>query len=108
WRRLQSSSSSSGTWGYGQTNDWRGEIPLLNSDIGCPDDLAPLLGFGGDELPEISGRARKRRRTQIGEPRFYLGFGKDNIYLLVELVDDFGRRAPRGGDPEPIAGLEAR
>src|SRR5436309_4513294 len=41
-------------------------------DAGCPDHLGPPLGFSGDEFSEIGGRARKRRRTQNGEPRFYL------------------------------------
>jgi hypothetical protein len=74
----------------GVTEYWRSGIPLVDFDIGRPDHLAPLLGFGGDESSEIGGRARKRRRTQIGEPRFYVGFGKSNVYLLVQLVDDFG------------------
>ena len=64
-------------------------LDLLGLDIGRPDHLAPLLGFGGNESSEIGGRARKRRRTQIGQPRFYVGFGKSNVYLLVQLVDDF-------------------
>src|SRR5262245_30055772 len=74
----------------GITEYWRCGLPLVDFDISRPDHLAPLLGFGGDESSEIGGRARKRRHTQIGEPRFYLGFGKSNVYLLVQLVDDFG------------------
>ena len=74
----------------GITEYWRCGLPLVDFDIGRPDHLAPLLGFGGDESSEIGGRARKRRHTQIGEPRFYLGFGQSNVYLLVQLVDDFG------------------
>src|SRR6516165_7287828 len=92
----------------GVTEYWRSGIPLVDFDIGRPDHLAPLLGFGGDESSEIGGRARKRRRTQIGEPRFYVGFGKSNVYLLVQLVDDFGGCVPWCGNPEPIIGLEAR
>src|SRR5215475_2805549 len=77
-------------------------------DVGRPDHLAPLLGFGGDESSEIGGRARKRRHTQIGEPRFYVGFGKSDVYLLVQLVDDFGRCVLWCGNPEPITSLETR
>src|SRR5260221_10520692 len=83
-------------------------IPLVDFDIGRPDHLAPLLGFGGDESSEIGGRARKRRRTQIGEPRFHLGFGKSNVYLPVQLVDDFRGGVLWCGGPEPITNLEAR
>ena len=32
------------------------------------DHLAPLLGFVGDELAEVGGRARKRRAAEVGEP----------------------------------------
>src|SRR5262245_56484912 len=69
----------------------RSRIALLDFDVRRPDHLAPLLGFGDDESSEIGGRARKRRRTQIGEPRFYLGFAKRKVYFLVQLIDDFGR-----------------
>src|SRR6516164_6949183 len=86
----------------------REQIPLVDFDIGRPDHLAPLLGFGGYEPSEIGGRARKRRRTQIREPRLYVGFGKRSVDLLVQLADDFGGRVPWCGDPEPITSLEAR
>jgi hypothetical protein len=52
-----------GSGRMGVTEYWRSGIPSLDFDIGCPDDLAPLLGFGGDEFPKIGGRARKHRRT---------------------------------------------
>src|SRR5437764_12861828 len=60
-------------------------------DAGCSDHVAPLLGFRSDEFSEIGRRARKRRRTQIRESRLYLRVSKRNVYLLVQLVDDFGR-----------------
>src|SRR5713101_364036 len=88
--RLTHETLNGGIRRTGVTEYWRSGIPLVDFDIGRPDYLAPLLGFGGDEFSEIGGRARKRRRTQIGEPRFYLGFGKSNVYLLVQFVDDFG------------------
>jgi len=92
----------------GVTEYWRSGIPLADFDIARPDHLAPLLGFGGDESSEIGGRARKRRHTQIGEPRFYVGFGKSNVYLLVQLVDDFGGCVLWCGNPESIIGLKPR
>src|SRR5262245_1980697 len=83
-------------------------LPSADFDIGLSNHLAPLLGFGGDESPEIGRRARKRRRTQIGEPRFDPGFGKNSVYLLVQLVDDVGRCVLWCGNPKPITRLEAR
>src|SRR5262245_44584650 len=34
---------------------WRPPNGLLRLDVGRPDHLAPLLGFGGDKLPEFGG-----------------------------------------------------
>src|SRR5215472_17764193 len=84
------------------------ETSSLRFDVGRPDHLAPLLCFFADELAEVGGRARKRRRTQIGEPCLYLGFGKSNAYLLVQFVDNFERRVLWCGYAEPITGLETR
>jgi hypothetical protein len=39
------------------------ETSSLRFDVGRPDHLAPLLCFFADELAEVGGRARKRRRT---------------------------------------------
>jgi hypothetical protein len=54
-----------------------------------PDDLAPLLGFVGDELAEIGRRARKHRAAPVSQPRFDLRISEAGIDLLVEFVDDF-------------------
>src|SRR5262249_18286128 len=59
-------------------------------DIGRPDHLGPFLGFVRDELSEVSGRERKRRAGQFGEPRLQLGIGKARIDLFVEFIDDVG------------------
>src|SRR3954468_12238679 len=56
------------------------------------DHLCPLLGFCGDEPPEVGGRARKQSAPKIGKPRFDLWVGKARIDLLVEPVEDFGWR----------------
>src|SRR5262245_42017733 len=40
---------------------------LLRRDVGDPHDLAPLLGFSGDEGSELLGIERHRHRPQIGE-----------------------------------------
>src|SRR5262249_829549 len=55
-------------------------------DVRCPDYLAPLLGFVGDELGEVGRRARKHRRAQIGNPRLHLGISEPSVYF-VEFAD---------------------
>src|SRR5712671_961055 len=54
------------------------------------DHLPPLLGFVGDELSEVAGRARKYRAAEIGKPRFHFGVGKSGVDFFVEPLDDFG------------------
>src|SRR3954471_15875558 len=65
---------------------------LLRLHIGGADHLAPLLGLGGDELAELGGRAGQHRAAQFGQPRLQFRIGKTGVDLLVELVDDIGRR----------------
>jgi hypothetical protein len=62
---------------------------LLHFDVGRPDHLAPLLGFVGDELPELGGRGRKHGAAQVGKPRLNHGIGKSRVDRLVELINDF-------------------
>jgi hypothetical protein len=64
----------------------------LRLDVGRADHLAPLLGFLGNELPEVGGRARKRGATQIGKARLDLGIDKGRVDLLIEFVDDLNWR----------------
>src|SRR6476619_102914 len=66
----------------------------LRFDVGCPDYLAPFLGFVGDELSEIGGRAAKHGAAQIGEPRHDLGVRESRVDLFVERVNDFSGRSP--------------
>src|SRR5712692_1017788 len=80
----------------------------LRFDVGRPDHLAPLLGFLGNELPEVGGRARKRGATQIGKARLDLGIDKGRVDLLIELVDDLNGRVLRHADAPPPARLIAR
>src|SRR5262249_18938518 len=72
------------------------------------DHLAPLLGVIGDELAEVGGSAWKCSGTQLGEPRLHLGIGESRVDLLVELVDDLGRRGLRCADAEPETRFVAR
>jgi hypothetical protein len=80
---------------------------LRRLDVEGPDDVAPLLGFVGDELAKVGGREREHVATQISKPRLDLGISKASVDLLVELVDDLGRRGPRCADAEPTARLVA-
>ena len=80
----------------------------LRLDVGGPDDLAPLLGFIGDELAEVGRRDRKHGAAQFDEPRLDLGIGEARVDLPIEFLDDLGGRAPRRAETEPCARLVAR
>src|SRR5262249_47449581 len=73
-----------------------------------PDDVAPLLGFVGDEFAEISGRADKRPASKVGKPRLHLGIGEASVDFLVELIDDLRRRVLGYADAIPVARLITR
>jgi hypothetical protein len=85
-----------------------GRLNLLRLDVRKFHHLAPFLGFFGDQLAEIGGRARKCSGAQLGKPRLHLGIGKSRVDLLVELLHDLGRRGPRCADAVPGARLETR
>src|SRR5262249_61541618 len=77
-------------------------------DVCLSHHLAPLLGFVGDELTEIGGRADKRRASKVSKPRPDLGIGEAGVDLLVELVDDLRRRVLGYADAIPVARLITR
>src|SRR4029453_11981558 len=77
-------------------------------DVEGPDDIAPLLLFVRDVLSEVRGREHEHVATQVGKPRLDLGIGEASVDLLVELVDDLGRRGLRCADAGPEARLKAR
>src|SRR5262249_52004957 len=82
----------------------RGSVRL---DVEGPDDLGPFLGFVGDELAKVGGRAHKRCAAQVSKLRFRLGVDEYRIDLPVELVDDLGGRALWRAHPVPRADLVA-
>src|ERR1041385_8260529 len=71
-------------------------------------DFGPLLGFSGDKISEIGRRARKDEATEFGDLGFYFRVGEALVDLLIELVDDIGRRVLGSPEPEPGTGLIAR
>src|SRR5262249_17826919 len=81
---------------------------LLRLDVGRPDHLAPLLGFGGEELAKFGRLTGKRCIAQIAESRFHLGAHETRIGLPVEPFDDVRRRIPGGAQAKPRARLVAR
>src|SRR5262249_33116649 len=104
---LADSSAVRGTGDYGM---WGGrpEGKSLGLDAREPHHLGPLLGFRGDEAAKVRGRARNHCTAQIGEPCLKLGIGEGGVDLVVELVDDFGRRVLGRADPEPAGRFVAR
>src|SRR5262249_20051587 len=72
-----------------------------------PDEFAPLLGFVGDELAKVSGRADKRRASEVSQPRLDFGICEARVDLLVEFLDDSTRRGLWCADAEPDARLVA-
>ena len=76
-----------------------------------PANLTTLLHFSvslGNELPEVSGRARKHRGAHVGKPRPDLGVGKSGVDFPVEPADDFGGCVFGRAETLPQARLEAR
>src|SRR5215217_5536925 len=58
---FSTASALSGHW----TSDRIAHELLLRLDMGRPDHLSPLVGFFGDELRKVGGRANKCRAIQV-------------------------------------------
>src|SRR5262249_31309226 len=82
-------------------------VRSVRLDAGELDHLAPLLRFVGYELSKVGRRAWKRGGAQVGKPHLHLGIGKARIDLVVELVNNLGRRVFRRADAGPEARLVA-
>src|SRR5262245_46522166 len=80
----------------------------VRPDVEGPDDVAPLLRFVSDELGEVGARARKHSATKVGKARLHFDISEARVDLLVELVDDLGRRGLRCADAVPAARLVTR
>src|SRR5262249_20816181 len=55
----------------------------LRLDAREPHHLGPLLGFRGDEVAKVGGRARNHCTAEIGNPRLDFGISKAGVDLLV-------------------------
>src|ERR1700736_492068 len=60
----------------------------LRLDAGELHHLGPFLGFRGDEIAEVGGRAQKRHRAEVGETLLERGIGEAGNGLAAELFDD--------------------
>src|SRR5215472_11389861 len=91
-----------GTKRYGKSFRSSAETSSLRLDVGGPDHLAPFHGFRGDQLAELSRRSRQRRAAEVSETGLHLRVVESRVDLLVELVDDLGRRGLRYAGAVPI------
>src|SRR6516164_9361717 len=80
----------------------------LRLDVRELDHLGPFLGFVSNQLAKIDWRARERRAAEVGDARLERGIVEAGVDLLVELVDDLGRRLIGRTDAVPLACLVAR
>src|SRR5258708_15073978 len=84
------------------------EAASLRLDAGEFDHLAPLFGFVGDQLSELSRRSRQRHAAEVSETGLHLEISKAGVYCLVELVNNLRRCVLGRADAEPGARLVAR
>src|SRR5262249_29189400 len=84
------------------------ETASLRLDAGEFDHLNPLFGFVGNQLSEVSRRSRQRHAAEVSETGLHLRVVESRVDLLVELVDDLGRRGPRCAEAGPTARLVSR
>src|SRR5215831_18928015 len=66
---------------------------LLRFGAGELHDLRPFRGFVLHEGRELRGDPGERQAAQLDEPRLDPRIVERNVDLVVELLDDLGRRA---------------
>jgi hypothetical protein len=72
---------------------------LIHLHVARPYDLAPFLGFLGDERSKLFRGAGQDDPAQVGQSRFQPLIGKSRVDLSVELVNDLPGRVAGGADP---------
>src|SRR5262249_16511222 len=82
--------------------------PSLRLRTGKLHYLGPLLGFFSDDLAKLFRGSIHQHPTHIGKTRADIRVSNCRVDLLVELVDDLGRRSLGSTDPEPGARLVPR
>src|SRR5262249_4776932 len=70
-------------------------------DLSRPEHLAPFLSCIGYDVSKAGGRADKQCAPEVSQPGLDFGIGEARVDLLVELVDDLGRRVLRCAEAEP-------
>ena len=75
-----------------------GLLGLLGLDARELDHFRPLFRIFANELAEIGGRAGKGGAAKTHKSFLEHGVNKNGVDLLVEPVDDFGRRVLGGAD----------
>src|SRR6516165_10725334 len=92
----------------GITEYWMGTAVSVRFDAHELHHLAPFLGFVGDELSKIGGRADKWCAAEVSQPRPDFGIAETRVDCLVELVNNLRWCVLGRTDAEPGARLVAR
>src|SRR5262249_50480821 len=87
---------------------WIGTAASVGLDVGRPDHLAPLFGFGRNMLSELGWRIGKHDGPQVDKLRFDFRVGERGVGFLVELLDDVPRSVLGRTKTLPPAGLIPR
>src|SRR5258707_15402213 len=65
--------------------------PLLEPNVGDPNDLSPLFRFAGEKFTKLRGRTEECRTTLLNYSCFDFRISKSCVRRSVELVDNLRR-----------------
>ena len=100
-----------GMSGGGSQSDRDMHESVQSAPAFAPETLTTLAHFSVSSaisLPKSAGGAGQRRAAHVGQPRLDLRIGEAGIDLLVEPIDDLGRRVLGRANAVPRARLVAR